>query len=227
MSLAALLAATRTNIARIPPLYWLALLVALALTNAIDFSFAGGARANPSWLVLGIVLRIVVVYWLLAATLRLLTASPRPRWAVGAGWLRYVGLNLAVLALGAALAAGVRAMFPDASLWAALLAGSIAALVGLRIAPLIVDAAYGATFRPIQAWRRLSGGFGAAAAAWALTVLPITVVHFWLTAEGARGGHAGTTLYTLAAVDGVVSTLLAGVLLSLQAAIWSATRAEP
>ena len=205
--------------------HWLALLVVLALTNAIDFVSTAKVGAGV-WLVVGLAMRVIVIFYVFVATLRVLTTSPRLPWSLDGGTARYIGLAIAQLALGVALAVAFKLATGTIAPMFAAIPSIVASLVGLRFVLLFVDAAHGAPFTPRAAWSRLEGRYVPLAATWMTAVLPLFLVHFALTLYAVDGGLAFAALLTLALVDGMVSALIAAVMLSLHAAIWLETRSN-
>lgn len=222
------------------PLAWVALLIVATGTNVVDLVYgATGAYGFSQLQIISLAIRLIGVFWILAIALRGMMDSPERPWAVDRGIAFFLLWQFVILILQNALSFMFAHLGPQLaprleaeagsyffSLIVSALGLPLIDLLSLRFAPWIVartarisDVTFG------KAWKGTRGHWGAACGAYIVLVLPLSVVHFALTAWITSSNMLPADKLNFAVVDGVESAVLAIMLIALYTALFGRSQA--
>ncbi|HEY8949137.1 MAG TPA: hypothetical protein VIM56_09670 [Rhizomicrobium sp.] len=222
------------------PLAWVALLIVATGTNVVDLVYgATGAYGFSQLQIISLAIRLIGVFWILAVALRGMMDSPESPWALDRGIAFFLLWQLVILVLQNALSFTFVRLGPQVaprleaeagrylfSLIVSAIGIPLIDLLSLRFAPWIVartarisDVTFG------KAWKETRGLWGPACGAYFVLVLPLSVVHFALTAWITSANMLPAEKINFAVVDGVESSALAIMLIALYTALYGRSQA--
>jgi hypothetical protein len=216
------------------PLAWLLLIAVAAGTEVALFAIVPEGGRNSAAAVGAILaVRALGAMYLTAAMIRRLAGTPAP-WRLDFGFAWFVLWEIAILALVEAGAVGVvrgggtvmQPVFHRAfAAFAAGIVTPLADLLSLRLAAwaVVKTAAVGDTTLRAS-WRATRGQWGGAAAAYLVLVLPLFALHLAATAWPKTEAPAPALQHEAAIGDGLLSAVLAGMLVALYVTIWRRRR---
>ena len=221
------------------PLAWIALLIVATGTNVIDLVYgATGAYGFSQLQIISLAVRLVGIFWILAVALRGMMDSPERPWAVDRGIAFFLLWQFVILVLQNVLSFTFAHLGPQIaprleaeagsflfSLIVSALGIPLIDLLSLRFAPWAVartarisDVTFG------KAWNGARGHWGAACVTYVVLVLPLSAIHYALTAWITSSNMFPADKLNFAVLDGVESSVLAIMLLALYAALFQRSR---
>jgi hypothetical protein len=203
----------------------LILLVLLTLSNIVILqNMPGKGEGLGGLFAVAAVLRVAGLLLIAAAILRTLTSSPRSHWLPDGGfWLYTLTFAAGVAATGVS-----RVLIGDDVDFPSLIASNV--LLTLLLSPFLVWFTAVAVARPLAwrlaPWLKDIRRWWPAATFWTLLlVMPMAVLHGWIDMRLVKG--VGDGFWPLALFDGALSTAMALISLSLNAAAYRRVAQAP
>ena len=206
----------KASIALLPRLGGATLVALLAVTigtNLLDFAMIPAAGQRPGVaFAISAAIRVILVFWISFVVQRRIV-DQRAGLGVGAGFWRFVLLQLLFLVGMVAVRAAVLKIAPPAPTlageWLANFIGlAVWGVIAIRLLAWNAALAVGAPFRELAVlWRGLKGQNAALIGVFVMIVLPPAALHLAFTLIGLRVHVAPGPLAFLSIADGLVSAL--------------------
>ena len=222
------------------PLAWIALLIVATGTNVVDLVYgATGAHGFSQLQIISLAIRLIGVFWILAIALRGMMDSPERSWAIDRGIAFFLLWQFVILVLQNALSFAFVHLGPQIaprleaeagsylfSLVVSALGLPVIDLLSLRFAPwMVARTARISSVTFGKAWKGTRGHWGAACGAYIVLVLPLSAVHYALTAWISSSNMLPADKLNFAVLDGVESCALAIMLIALYTALFEHSQA--